>query len=1048
MSFTDIFIKRPVLAIVVSMLILLIGLRSMLTLPIRQYPELQNTVISVTTVYPGASPDLIQGFITTPLEQAVASADGIDYMTSSSIQGVSAISVYIKLNYDPSKALTDVMSKVNQVKYQIPKEANDPIINKQTGDTIDVMYIGFSSNDLGSAAITDYLTRVVQPLLTTVDGVASAEILGGQTFAMRLWLDPRRMAARGVSATDVATAIATNNYQSAPGQVKSFYTITNVSANTGLLDVEEFRQMVVKAKGGALIRMRDIAEVDLGPQSMTSSVQMSGERAVFIGLKVTPTGNPLTLVKGVRAMMPILEKSLPPTVKMKVAYDSTKFITASINEVISTLVEATIIVIVVIFLFLGTLRSVVIPVVTIPLSLIGVAIIMLAFGFSLNLLTLLALVLAIGLVVDDAIVVVENVQRHIEEGKSAVQASLIGAREIIGPIIAMTITLAAVYAPIGLLGGLTGSLFREFAFTLAGSVVVSGVIALTLSPMMCSVLLTREMSEGRFPKLVDRTFKAVTEWYGRRLDSSLDYRPVTALFAISILAAVPMLYQFSAKELAPDEDQGFLFSIIKGPQYANLDYMNHYSDQLDAAYASVPERDTTFILNGTSSISSGFGGILLTPWDQRTRKAAQISQDVQGKVGQIPGLKIFIASPPALPGGSGGLPVQMVINSPSGYEIVFKAMEEIKTKARQSGMFIVTDSDLQYNNPVINMRIDRSKANDLGLDMQSIGNTLALLVGENYVNRFNLNGRSYEVIPQAPRAERLNAEGLTQYYLTTRSGDQVPLSTVVKVDQSVQPNALTQFNQLNSATFSAVLMPGVTQGDAVAFLEKTANEVLPKDFNHDWLSDTRQFVQEGNQLAITFGFAVIIIFLVLAAQFESLRDPLVILVSVPMSIFGAMVPLFMHIATINIYTQIGLITLVGLITKHGILMVSFANEMQVSEGVDRRTAIEHAARTRLRPILMTTAAMVVGLVPLVTATGAGAASRFGIGLVIVAGMIIGTMFTLFVLPAVYTVLAKDHLAASKSLRNKEIAEVGARSRSASTTRRSSGASPWRSGFMA
>ncbi len=1019
---TDLFVRRPVLALVVSLLILLIGARSLTTLPIRQYPKLSNTVITVTTTYPGASPELMQGFITTPIEQAVASADGIDYLTSSSVQGTSTVTATMKLNFDPTQALAEIMSKVQQVKYLIPREANDPVIKKTTGDTTAAMYIGFSSPQLGTAAISDYLTRVVQPLLATVDGVASADILGGQTFAMRLWLDPAKMAARGISAADVSAAIVANNYQSAPGQVKGSFMVSNVHADTGLTDVDQFRTMVVKAKGGALVRMGDIATVELGAQSTNASVSMNGDHAVFIGVNVTPTGNPLTMVQGVRALMPEIERNLPPTVTMKVAYDSTRFIRASIAEVERTLGAAVVIVIVVIFLFLGSVRSVLIPVVTIPLSLIGAATIMLALGFSLNLLTLLAMVLAIGLVVDDAIVVVENVYRHIEEGKTPVQAALIGAREIAGPVVSMTITLAAVYAPIGLLGGLTGSLFREFAFTLAGSVIISGVVALTLSPMMCSILLSRTSAQGGFARLVDWVFSAVAGWYGRRLHATLDYRHVTALFVAGIFAGLVFLYTHTKSELAPEEDQGIVFAVIKAPQYANIDYTNFYGDQLDKAFASFPETDLRFVIAGTNGPNNGFAGDILKPWDERTRSAQALKPLVQGAISQVTGLNAFAFSLPPLPGSFGGLPVQMAIYTTKDFRQVFEAMEDLKAAARKSGLFIVVDSDLAFNTPAVDIHIDKAKANDAGVTMQAIGATLATLVGENYVNRFNLDGRSYEVIPQVPRSLRLTPERLTQYYVTSAGGGQVPLSALVKTTLAVQPNALTHYNQLNSATFQAVPMPGVTVGQAVDFLKQQAAK-LPAGFSTDFLSDSRQYVHEGNQLAITFVFALVVIFLVLAAQFESLRDPLVILVSVPLSICGALLPLFMGVASMNIYTQVGLVTLIGLISKHGILMVEFANELQLQERLDRRAAIEKAARVRLRPILMTPAALVVGLIPLLIASGAGAASRFSIGLVVVAGMSIGTLFTLFVLPAVYTMLAKDHRAAAMSQRNQEIEAV-------------------------
>ncbi len=1021
MKFTDLFIRRPILSVVVSLLILLIGLRALMEMPIRQYPQLKNTVITVTTSYAGASPDLMQGFIATPIEQAVSSAEGIDYLTSSSTQGQSVVTAYIRLNFDPNVAMTDVMAKVQQVKYQLPREANDPVILKSTGESTSILYMGFSSPELSGAAISDYLTRVVQPDLSTVDGVARAQILGGQTFAMRLWLDPVKMAARGISPADVSAAVTANNYQSAPGQTKGVFVITNVTANTGLTDVEQFREMVVKAKDGALVRLRDIGTVELGAQSFNASVAMNGQQAIFIGVDSTPTGNPLNIVAAIRKMEPDLRRNLPPNMKMEIVYDSTRFIQSSIDEVVKTLVEAVVIVIVVIFLFLGSFRSVLIPVVTIPLSIIGACTFMLALGFSINLLTLLAMVLAIGLVVDDAIVVVENVHRHLEEGKSPVVAAIVGAREIIGPVISMTITLAAVYAPIGFLGGLTGALFREFAFTLAASVIVSGVVALTLSPMMCSVILTSTSNQKGFAAFLDRQFDHLSGWYIRRLDSMLNYRAATLLFAFGILLSVGYLFANTMSELAPEEDQGILFGISKAPQSANLDYIDSFGKQIDETFKAFPETDTRFILNGMPTLSQGFAGMILKPWDERARKAKEIQPLAQAELSKISGVDVFLVSPPALPGSTGGLPVQMVISSSGDYRTIFDAMERIKDAATKSGMFIVTDSDLQYDSPVIRLKIDRAKAADLGMTMQAVGNTLSVLVGGNYVNRFNLNGRSYEVIPQVPRAQRLTPEDLGKYYVTTGSGAQIPLSTVASIETATEPNALNKYNQLPSATFSAVPMPGVTIGQAVDFLNEQARTQLPAGFNHAFLSESRQYVTEGNQLMVTFAFALIVIYLVLAAQFESLRDPLVILISVPMSICGALLPLFFGLSTMNIYTQVGLVTLIGLISKHGILLVEFAREMQINEGVDRRTAIEHAARVRLRPILMTTAAMVVGLVPLLTAAGAGAASRFSIGLVIVAGMLIGTLFTLFVLPAVYTVLAKDHFAATRTKRAEEIA---------------------------
>ena len=1022
MRFTDLYIRRPVLAFVISALILLLGLRSITTLPVRQFPLLTNTVVTVTTIYPGATAELMQGFITTPLQQAIATADGIDYITSSSTLGTSTITAYIRLNFDPDAAVTEIMSKVQQVRYLIPPGANDPIINKSTGQTTAIIYIGFSSPTLALPAISDYLNRVVQPILATVEGVASADVIGGQTFAMRVWLDPVRMAAHGISAAEVALAIRANNFQTAPGQQKGYFTIANITANTDLQSVDAFRDMVVKASDGGLIRLRDIATVSLDAQSYDASVSMDSQNAIFIGVQPTPNGNPLTVVQGVRKKLDSIRNTLPPGLKLNVAYDASKFIQASIDDVIWTLGQAVAVVVLVIFLFLGSIRTVLIPIVTIPLSLIGAGTLMLAMGFSLNLLTLLAMVLAIGLVVDDAIVVVENVFRHIEEGKTPIQAALIGAREIAGPVIAMTITLAAVYAPIGFLGGVTGTLFREFAFTLASAVLVSGVIALTLSPMMSSVLLSQAVLRSPFTKAITDGFTAIEHWYGRRLASSLDYRPATAILALGVIASLWFLYSNATKELAPPEDQGIVLGFVKGPQYANLDYMTAYQKQLEQAL-TVEDSEGTFVIYGRPVVNQGFAGSRLKPWNERSKKAQQIQPEIQGRLAQVPGLQVFAFSPPPLPGSIGGLPVQMVVYSTDGYSIIYTVMDKLKDAARKSGLFLAVDSDLAFNTPKVKIDINRSKANELGVTMESIGSTLAIMVGGNYVNRFDLQGRSYQVIPQVPRADRLTPENLANYYVPTTSGTEVPLSAVVTVSAATEPNALTQYNQLNSATFQAVPSASTTMGQAVDFLEQQARELFPENFSRAYLADSRQYVQEGNKLVYTFLFALIVIYLVLAAQFESLRDPIVILVSVPMSICGALIPLFLGIATVNIYSQVGLVTLIGLISKHGILMVEFAKEQQRHENVDRRKAIIRAATVRLRPILMTTAAMVVGLIPMVMATGAGAASRFSIGLVIVCGLTVGTLFTLFVLPMVYTFIGADHRPETTAAREKEIASV-------------------------
>ena len=1007
-SFTDIFVRRPVLASVVSLLILLIGLAALFKLPIRQYPKLSNTTITITTAYPGANADVIKGFITTPLEQAVASTDGIDTLVSNSTQNTSTLTMNLRIDADPDRALTDVLAKIQQVKSVLPKEAVDPVVIKQTGDPTALMYLSFNSKVMNGSQIADYLTRVVQPRLQTVDGVANAQILGGQTFAMRIWLDPDRMTALNVTPVDVRNALTVNNFTSAAGQVKSDFTQTTINAQTSLDSPEAFGKLVVVARGDALIRLGDIAKIELGPQSADSSSVFDGLKAVFIGVFATPTGNPLTVIDGVRKIVPDLQRQLPPGLDMAIAYDATGFIRASISEVIKTLAEAALIVIVVIFLFLGSLRSTVIPIVTIPLSLIGVMIMLLGLGYSINLLTLLALVLAIGLVVDDAIVVVENISRHIEEGETPYDAAIDGAREIALPVISMTVTLAAVYAPIGFVSGLTGALFREFAFTLAGAVVISGVIALTLTPMMCSKLLKANASEGRFVSWLNRTFDNLRQRYERRLHGTLNHRPVSLIVVAGAIVATGLMYATTQKELAPEEDQGILFNIVKTPQSANLDYLEHATGVLYKTFDELPEKAHVFAINGAPNVHQGFAGVLLKPWDERTRTQKQVLQALQPKLAGLASAQVLSFARPSLPTNSNGPPLQFVITTTGDFKQLAQVLDELQNAARASGLFLFTDTDLKFDTPQLEFNIDHDKANRLGISMQDIGGSLATLLGGNYVNRFNLYGRSYQVIPQVSRDNRLTRDWLTRYQVRTSSGALVPLSTVASVSESVQPTALTSFQQLNSATLVGVPFPGRSLGEVIDFLKQTAKSTFPEGYSYDYQGESRQFVQEGGTLAVTFVFALLIIFLVLAAQFESFRDPLIILIALPTSLFGALLPLNLGLGTINIYSQVGLVTLIGLISKHGILMVEFANALQQSEGLNARAAIEKAASVRLRPILMTTAAMVVGMVPLLFASGAGAASRFSIGLVIAAGMTVGTLFTLFVTPAVYTYLAADH----------------------------------------
>lgn len=1013
MTFTDIFIRRPVLSCVVSLLILCLGLRAINQLPLRQFPEMKNTVITVATAYPGANAQLMQGFVTSPLQKSIASADGIDYLTAKSTEGLSLIKANIKLNYDPAIAMTDIMAKVAEVSDTLPKESSKPIIEKATGNTMALMYIGFNSTNMNNQQITDYLSRVVQPNLQTVGGVATAKILGGQTYAMRIWLNLEKMAALNISTSDVVQALQAQNYQSAAGQVEGNFVLFNILAKTGLQDVNQFKNIVIKTINNTLIRLNDVATIELGADHYDSSVTFNGKTAVFIGIQSTPTANPLTVIDGVKKLLPELANNYPPGFIAKIVFDSTEFIRSSIHEVISSISEASIIVIVVVFLFLGTLRSVAIPVVTIPLSLIGVCSLMYGMGYSLNLLTLLAMVLAIGLVVDDAIVVVENIYRHIEEGLTPYDAAIKGAREIAVPIISMTTTLAAVYAPIGFMQGLTGALFKEFAFTLAFAVILSGIIALTLSPMMCSRILNQSISQQRFVHMIDEFFERFKKAYQLKLKNVLDYPRVVVVFAIIILTSCVFLAMTTLTELAPEEDQGVLFSAATGPEYANIDYLTKFTNQLNPIYESIPEKQDYFIVNGEGGPNNAFSGLILKPWGDRKRSQKAIQPIVQEKLSGIAGLNAFTFPLPSIPGSSDGAPIQFVLTSTTDYTVLNQVAEKLQEAALKSGLFIFIDSDLKIQKPELVIDIDKDKAGVMGITMQDIGSALAVALGGNYINRFSIEGESYKVIPKVPQEFRLNPEKINNIYVPISNSpkkEMVPLSSVVNLHIQAIPNALTQFQQLNAVTIQGMMMPGKSITECLEFLRTEAKKTLPTGVAYDFAGQSRQVIQEGNEMLYTFFFAMLIIYLVLAAQFESFRDPFIILISVPMSITGALIPLNLGLATLNIYTGIGLVTLIGLISKHGILLVDFANKLQEQEGLNIHDAIMKSAALRLRPILMTTAAMVLGVVPLILASGAGAASRFDIGLVIASGMLIGTCFTLFVVPTMYMLLAKKHSA--------------------------------------
>ncbi len=1016
MKFTDLFVKRPVLAIVVNLVILIAGLQAIRSLSVRQYPRSDISVVRVTTAYVGANADLVRGFITTPLERVIASADGIDYIESSSAQGVSTITVHLKLNYDTNAALTQVQAKVAQVRNDLPPEAEAPVIELATADTeFAAMYIGFSSDALDQNQITDYLVRVVQPKLTAVSGVQRADILGSRTFAMRVWLKPEKMAALGIAPGDVRTALSENNYLSAIGQTKGSMTSVNLVANTDLKTAKEFQQLVVKEKDGVVVRLGEIADVVLGAEDYDSEVRFNGQTATFMGIWVLPTANSLDVIKRVRAEIPDIQAQLPAGMKVGIPYDSTEYIQDAIDEVLSTLTETLLIVIVVIFLFLGSFRAVLIPVIAIPISLIGAVFLMLIFGFTINLLTLLAIVLSVGLVVDDAIVMVENVERHLQLGEKPFEAALKAARELVGPIIAMTITLAAVYAPIGIQGGLTGALFREFAFTLAGAVVVSGIVALTLSPMMGSRLLRAGDAEKGFAGWINRRFEKVKSTYAGLLAGSLKYRPVVfAVWAVVVLLMFPF-YMFSAKELAPTEDQAVVFGVIQAAPNATLDQTNLFTEKVYDVYNSFPEKKAVFQI---TSPTGGFGGMVTKPWSERKKSTQKLQVEAGMALSKIPGIRVISLVPPALPGG-GSFPVDFVVASTAEPERLTEFANQLVGKAFQSGLFMFADSDLKFDQPQAEVVFDRDKLRAQGVDLGQVGRDLSTMLGGNYVNRFSIQGRSYKVIPQIKRAERLTPDQLSDIYVTGAGGKLVPLSTFATVKTSTQPRDLKRFQQLNAVRIQGVIPPGVPLDGALKVLETEAAKILPKGFTVDYAGESRQLRTEGSKFLFTFMLSAILIYLVLAAQFESFRDPFIILAgSVPLALSGALLFSFLGFTTLNIYSQVGLITLVGLIAKNGILIVEFANKLQET-GAGKLAAVIEASQTRLRPILMTTAATVMGHMPLVFATGPGAGARNSIGIMLVSGMIIGTAFTLFVVPSIYVLVARTHRALPSE------AEVGA-----------------------
>lgn len=1008
-SFTDLFVLKPVIALVVNIAILVVGLVSYNQLNVRQYPRSDSAVVNVTTVYFGASAETVRGYITTQLERVIASADGIDYIESESRSGLSTIRVFLRLNYDNNAALAQISAKIDQVRSELPPESQAPTISVESSDNqFASMYLSFYSDSLEQNQITDYLNRVVQPQLSSIKGVQRADVLGGRIFAMRIWLKPDQLAARGISAAEVRTALGSNNALSAVGATKGSMIQVSLVADTDLKNVDQFKQLVVAERNGSIVRLEDVAEVVLGAESYDEEVRFGGQKATFMGIWVLPTDSTVEVIQRVREAIPDLQVRLPSGLHAKIAYDATAYIDDALKEIVKTLIETLLIVSIVIFLFMGSLRSVLIPVIAMPLSLIGAVFIMLVAGFTINLLTLLAIVLAVGIVVDDAIVVVENVERHIREGKSPIDAAILGARELVGPVISMTITLAAVYAPIGFQGGLTGALFREFAFTLAGAVTVSGFVALTLSPMMSAYLLKDHDHEDQgLSGKINRGFDALRNRYDRLIGHSLNWVPVTITVGFLLTLLLLPFFMFAKKELAPKEDQGVVFSILLPSPNATIDQNLIFSAQVQEMFESFPEYSNSFQITGTSF---GFGGAILKPWSERSRSSEQIQISLQGPASKIAGLNVVMNTPDPLPSG-GQFPIEFVVRSTADHKQMNEFAQQLllyaNTEANEPNAmptFFFADADLKFDLPQVEIVIDKDKVAAMGLSLSDISRDLGSLLGGGYVNRFVNDGRSYRVIPQVERGQRLNADQLLDYHVRGPNGQLVSLSTIATLKETVEPRTLNRFQQLNAVKITGV---GPSIDAALTKLEAKAKEILPPDYSIDYGGQSRQLRTEGGALWKAGVLALLLIFLVLAAQFNSFRDPFIILLgSVPLALVGAMLPIFLWETTLNIYSQIGLITLVGLIAKNGILIVEFANKLQ-EEGSSKREAIRRAAATRLRPVLMTSAATVFGHLMLIFVTGPGAAARNSIGWVLVVGMAIGSFFTLFVVPAFYMLISKE-----------------------------------------
>jgi len=1004
-AFTDVFIRHPVVAVVVNLVIVLVGIRALTSLPVQQFPSIESSSIVISTVYTGASAETVRGFLTTPIERAVAAIGGVDYIESTSRAGLSTVTLRLKLNQNSTAALAQVTARLQQVRSDLPVEAEPPVVEIQRADRpYATFYIGFTSTERTVPGLTDWLSRTLQPQLATLPGVQRISLEGSQSLAMRIWIDPDRLAAHNLSPGDVHAALQRNNYLAAVGQTKGNIVQVNLLANTDLRAAEEFRNLIVADRGGAIVRLSDVARVELGAEEASMVAKYNDKQAVYLGVWPLPGSNEIDVAKRLRAEMERIRPTLPKDVDMRLVWDGTMFMRQALTEITKTLGETVLIVAVVVFLFMGSVRTALVPLMAMPVSLVGAGIVMYAFGFSLNLLTILAIVLSVGLVVDDAIVVVENVERHVRLGKSRIEAALIGARELRGPIIAMTITLATVYTPIAFQGGLTGSLFLEFAITLAAAVVVSGIVAVTLSPVMSSRFVHPNGQEGRLTAIVNRAFDAVRGVYARALDGALGMRWGIALVAVLITAAAWPLYKFSRQELAPVEDQSHISLFFEAAPDSTLAQSNRDHLKVVKAITAFPETDFTWSLTANWG---GFGGLVAKNWKERARSTEQMFPAVYGAVSQVPGLRVFPRLDPPLP-TPGQFDVELIVQSDASIEQLLETSGAVVRAGWQSGQFLYVDSDLKIDLPQAQVVLDRERIADLGLDLASVGRELGTLLGGAWVNRFNYFDRSYKVIPQVGDEDRATLAPLLDLKIKTPSGALVPVSSFTRIETSAAPRTLNRFQQRNSVRIYAGVKPGVTKEEGLSTLEKAAAAAAVPGMTLDYAGESRQIRQEGATLTATLGFAIVLIYLVLAAQFQSFRDPLIVLLgSVPLALSGALLFTFTDLTTINIYSQVGLITLVGLIAKNGILIVEFANQLQ-ARGLELFAAIREASLTRLRPVLMTSAATVFGHLPLVLVSGPGAKARNSIGIVLVTGMVVGTLFTLFVVPAFYTLLASRH----------------------------------------